>query len=192
MECPTTVLSLQRIVDTTTVPAVFYLLLLLFVFVFCFSKHPSLQSILSLDILAILFTKSNDISFLVWEGFATIQRWGKHSLPARFLGVVYLWKLAPVRVWYRYDRVYMKGDFMSTDVIVTPYWIKYRRLRMRFPFQTPRRVISCWSERPYRVYRTSEWLFVPVWKSRSGTVTGVNSDRYNSLHCEILCWYHAC
>ena len=111
------------------------------------------------------------------------------------LGGVYMWKLAPVRVWSRYDivisyRVYMKGHFMSTNVIVTPIWIGYWRLRMRFPFQTPGKVISCWSERPYRVYMTSECVFVPEWKSRSGTVTGMNSHRYDSLHYEILCWCH--
>ena len=111
------------------------------------------------------------------------------------LGGVYMWKLAPVRVWNRHDivisyRVYMKGHFVSTDVIVTPYWIGYRRLRMGYPLQTPGRVISCWSERPYRVYMTSEWVFVPEWKSCSGTVTGLNSHRYDSLWYEILCWYH--
>ena len=113
----------------------------------------------------------------------------------QFLGGVYMWKLAPVLVWYRYDivisyRVYMKGYFMSTDAIVAPYWIEYRRLRLRYPFQTPGRVISCWSERPYRVHMTSEWVFVPEWKFRSGTVTGVNSHRYDSLRYKILCCYH--
>ena len=106
-----------------------------------------------------------------------------------------MWKLAPVRVWYRYDivisyRVYIKAHVASTDVIVTPYCIGYRRLRMGYSFWTPGRVISCWSERSYRVYMTSEWVFVPEWKSRSGTVTGVNSHRYDSFHHEILCWYH--
>ena len=58
------------------------------------------------------------------------------------------------------------------------------------PVQTPRRVISCWGEQPNRVYTTSEWVFVPEWKSRPGTVTGVNSRRYDSLWYEILCLYH--
>ena len=31
---------------------------------------------------------------------------------------------------------------------------------------------------------------IPERKSRSGTVTGVNSHRYDSLRYEILCWYH--
>ena len=113
-----------------------------------------------------------------------------------------MWKLAPVRVWYRYDivisyRVYMNGHFMSAerdcDAQVTPYWIGCRRMRVRYPFQTPRRVISpisCWSEQPYRVYMTSEWVFVPEWKSRPGTVTGVNSHQYDSLWYVTLCWYH--
>ena len=76
------------------------------------------------------------------------------------------------------------------DAQVTPYWIGCRRMRVRYPFQTPRGVISCWSEQPNRVYLTSEWVFVPEWKSRPGTVTGVNSRRYDSLWYEILCWCH--
>ena len=59
---------------------------------------------------------------------------------------VYMWKFAPVRVWYRYDivisyRIYMKGYFLSTDVLLAPYWIEFRRLLMHNPFQTPRRGI---------------------------------------------------
>ena len=92
----------------------------------------------------------------------------------------------PVRVWNWHDiviscRVYMKGHFMLTDVIVTPYWIGYRRLHMGYPFQTPGRVISCWSKRPYRIYKTLEWVFVPGWKSRPGRVPGVNSHWYDPL-----------
>ena len=60
--------------------------------------------------------------------------------------------------------------------------------RMRYPFQTPGRVISCQNEQSYRLYTTSERVFVPG----SGTVTGVNSHRYDSLRYEILCWNHAC
>ena len=78
-------------------------------------------------------------------------------------------------------RVYMKG---------LPSWFGYRRLRMRYPFQTSGRVISCLNEQLYRVCMTSEWVFVPEWKPRSGTVTGVNSHRYDPLPYEILCWYH--
>ena len=37
---------------------------------------------------------------------------------------------------------------------------------------------------------TPEWVFVPGWKSRSGTRTGVNSRRYDSRRYDILCWYH--
>ena len=70
------------------------------------------------------------------------------------------------------------------------YWIGYRRLRMRYPFQTPRRVISFWSEQAYRVYMTSKWVFVVEWKSRSGTVTWVNAHQYDSLRYEILFWNH--
>ena len=76
------------------------------------------------------------------------------------------------------------------DAQVTPYWIGCRRMRVRYPFQTPRGVISCWSEQQNRVYMTSEWVFVPEWKSRPGTVTGVNSRWYDSLWYEILCWCH--
>ena len=103
----------------------------------------------------------------------TLSRLQMASIQGMDLGGFYMWKLAAVRVWYRYDivisyRVYMKGHFMSTGVIVTPYWIGYRRLRMRYPFHTLGRVISCWSERPYRVffYMTSEWVIVPEWKCR--------------------------
>ena len=42
----------------------------------------------------------------------------------------------------------------------------------------------------YPVYMTPKWIFVPRWKSRSGTRTGVNSRRYDSRRNDILCWYH--
>ena len=63
---------------------------------------------------------------------------------------VYMWKLAPARVSYRYDisfwfhslftrrdeilfRFCRKGHFMAADMNVTSSW----RLRMRYPFQAP-------------------------------------------------------
>ena len=124
-----------------------------------------------------------------------------------------MWKLAPVRVSYRNDIVisylvymkdeisfcvYIKGHFMTAEVcfkinkfvIVTPSWIECQKLCMCHPLQTPRRVISCRNEQSYLVYMTSEWVFVPEWKSSSETVTGVNSYRYDSLPYEILCSYH--
>ena len=53
-----------------------------------------------------------------------LKSWSNNHV---LLGGVYMWKLAPVRVWYRYDivisyRVYMNGHFMSSNVIVTPRW----------------------------------------------------------------------
>ena len=86
-----------------------------------------------------------------------------------------MWKLAPVGVWYQYDnvityRVYMKGHFMPTIMIVMPYWIGCQRLHMCYPFQTPRRVISCWSDQavPYlhdvgMSFRTG--MKIPLWYS---------------------------
>ena len=81
-------------------------------------------------------------------------------------------------------------DKRDYDTQVMPYWIGCQRMHMRYPFQTPRRVTSCWSEQSYCVYMTSEWVFVPEWKSRPSTVTGVNSHQYGSLRYEILCLYH--
>ena len=97
-----------------------------------------------------------------------------------------MWKLAPVQVLYPASaiaisyRVYMKGwDFIprwhdgtlhagrrvflkiNKFVIMTPSWIGCQELRMRYPFQTPGRVISRRDEQSYRVYMTSaEWVFV--------------------------------
>ena len=101
-------------------------------------------------------------------------------------------------------RVYMRGlDFITlwhdrtlhpgrrVFKYVAPSWIRCWKLRMRYPFQAPGRVISRRDERSYRVYMTSaEWVFVLEWKSRSGAVTCVNSYRYDSLWYEILCWYY--
>ena len=43
-----------------------------------------------------------------------------------------------------------------------------------------------WNEQSCRVYMTPEWIFVPGWKSRSCTRTGVNSRRYDSRRHDIL------
>ena len=74
--------------------------------------------------------------------------------------------------------------------IVTPLWIGCRKLCMRYPFQTPGRVISRWDKQSYCLYMTSELVFVLEWKSRSGTVTRVDAHRFDSLRYEILCWCH--
>ena len=64
-------------------------------------------------------------------------------------------------------RVYIRGQFMSSNMTVTPSWIGCRRLRMRYPFQTPWRVKSSRNEQSYRVYMTSEWVLVPEWKRKN-------------------------
>ena len=40
------------------------------------------------------------------------------------------------------------------------------------------------------LHHMSEWVFAPEWKSRSRTVTAVNSQWFVSFWNEILCWYH--
>ena len=76
MECPTTVLSLQRIVDTTAVPAVFVVVVVvvcLFLFFVLQSIHHHSQFFRLIFWLFYLLNRMT-ISYLVWEGFATIQR----------------------------------------------------------------------------------------------------------------------
>ena len=78
------------------------------------------------------------------------------------------------------------GNFKNAAILPSKVAYRWRACALILPL--------CWlsgeCERPYRVYMTSEWVFAPEWKSRSGNVTGVNSHRYDSLHYEILCWYH--
>ena len=69
-------------------------------------------------------------------------------------------------------------------------WIGCQKLCMSYPFHTPGRVISLRDKQSHCLYITSEWVFVLEWKSRSGTVTRVNTHRFDSLWYEILCWCH--
>ena len=77
--------------------------------------------------------------------------------------------------------------FVIPDLIkhVLLVWMGLKRcLHVRYPFQTPGRVISCQNEQSYHVFLTSEWFFVPEWKSCSVTcpVTGVTSHRCGMTH----------
>ena len=63
---------------------------------------------------------------------------------------------------------------------------------MSYPFLTPGRVISCWSERPYRIYMASERVFTPEWKSRPGQLLGWTRTGMTCFGTRLifLCWYH--
>ena len=65
-----------------------------------------------------------------------------------------------------------------------------RKLRMRHPLQTPGRVIFMQEQRVAPHSHDIEMSFVSEWKSRSGTMTGVNSHWFDSHRYEILCRCH--
>ena len=67
---------------------------------------------------------------------------------------------------------------------------KSQTLRMCYPFQSTGRPISHRNRWSFRVYMIPLRDFIPEWKSRPGSRTGVNSRRGNSHRYDILRWYH--
>ena len=105
-----------------------------------------------------------------------------------------MWKLAPVWVPHRFDivtevsyRVYMKewdcNPRLCEGTLHTGRHDLGRHLGLDvedYACATRSKVFSCLNEQSYRVYVTSEWVFVPGWKSRPGTVT--DAMQWNTIH----------
>ena len=88
------------------------------------------------------------------------------------------------------------SHFISRYLKVHFMLIKYKcdsksqTLRVRYPFQSTGRPISCRNGWSFRIYMILPWGFVPEWNSRPGTRTGVNSCWGDSRLHDILWWYH--